>query len=201
MLESTSMLAALAARTSRVRLGALVAGVTYRNPALPREEHHHHRHHQRRARRPRTRSGLERDGAHRLRLRLPADQGAYGPPGRGADDLPPHVRGGPSDLHRQATIGSNGPSTRPRPIQEGGPPIIVGGTGERRTLRIAAEHADWTHWFAGSVESLRHKTEVLERHCEAVGRDPATDRQDHRLTRAAGRRRARGRGRARTDRA
>ena len=63
---------------------------------------------------------------------------------------------------------------RPRPIQPGGPPIIVGGTGERRTLRLAAEHADWTHWFAGSVESLRHKTEVLERHCEAVGRDPAT---------------------------
>ncbi len=62
----------------------------------------------------------------------------------------------------------------PKPIQPGGPPIVVGGTGEKRTLRIAATHASMTHWFAGSIEGLRHKSEVLDGHCEAVGRDPST---------------------------
>jgi alkanesulfonate monooxygenase SsuD/methylene tetrahydromethanopterin reductase-like flavin-dependent oxidoreductase (luciferase family) len=62
----------------------------------------------------------------------------------------------------------------PRPIQPGGPKIMVGGGGEQRTLRIAAKYADMTHWFALGIEGLRHKTEVLERHCEEIGRDPAT---------------------------
>ena len=62
----------------------------------------------------------------------------------------------------------------PRPIQPGGPTIMVGGGGEQRTLKIAAKHADMTHWFPLGLEVLRHKKEVLERHCEAIGRDPAT---------------------------
>jgi alkanesulfonate monooxygenase SsuD/methylene tetrahydromethanopterin reductase-like flavin-dependent oxidoreductase (luciferase family) len=61
----------------------------------------------------------------------------------------------------------------PRPIQPGGPRILVGGGGERRTLRIAARHADLTHWFGG-LDVLKHKLEVFEGHCEAVDRDPAT---------------------------
>jgi alkanesulfonate monooxygenase SsuD/methylene tetrahydromethanopterin reductase-like flavin-dependent oxidoreductase (luciferase family) len=62
----------------------------------------------------------------------------------------------------------------PRPIQPGGPPILVGGGGEQRTLRIAARYADMTHWFALGLEALARKTEVLAGHCEAIGRDPAT---------------------------
>jgi alkanesulfonate monooxygenase SsuD/methylene tetrahydromethanopterin reductase-like flavin-dependent oxidoreductase (luciferase family) len=62
----------------------------------------------------------------------------------------------------------------PRPIAPGGPRILVGGGGEQRTLRIAAAHADLTHWFALGLETLLHKTEVLEGYCEAIGRDPAT---------------------------
>ena len=51
-------------------------------------------------------------------------------------------------------------------------PIMVGGTGEKRTLRTVAKYAD--NWNAiASPERLRQLTEVLERHCEAVGRDPA----------------------------
>ena len=49
---------------------------------------------------------------------------------------------------------------------------MVGGGGEQRTLRIAARHADLTHWFRLGIEGLRHKSEVLARHCEAIGRDP-----------------------------
>jgi alkanesulfonate monooxygenase SsuD/methylene tetrahydromethanopterin reductase-like flavin-dependent oxidoreductase (luciferase family) len=62
----------------------------------------------------------------------------------------------------------------PRPIQPGGPKILVGGGGEQRTLKIAAKHADMTHWFPLGLEALKHKDEVLVRHCEAIGRDPGT---------------------------
>jgi alkanesulfonate monooxygenase SsuD/methylene tetrahydromethanopterin reductase-like flavin-dependent oxidoreductase (luciferase family) len=59
----------------------------------------------------------------------------------------------------------------PPPIQ-GHLPIMIGGSGERKTLRTVGRYADM--WNAmGSVEKLRHKDEVLRRHCEEVGRDPA----------------------------
>ena len=62
----------------------------------------------------------------------------------------------------------------PRPVQAGGPPILIGGGGEQRTLRIAAKYADMTHWFPLGMEMLKHKNEVLVRHCEEIGRDPST---------------------------
>jgi alkanesulfonate monooxygenase SsuD/methylene tetrahydromethanopterin reductase-like flavin-dependent oxidoreductase (luciferase family) len=62
----------------------------------------------------------------------------------------------------------------PRPIQPGGPRVVVGGGGEKRTLKIAAKHADLVHWFPLGVETLRRKTEVLARFCEAIDRDPGT---------------------------
>lgn len=52
-------------------------------------------------------------------------------------------------------------------------PIMIGGGGERKTLRTVARHADIWNVF-GTVEALRHKSEVLEEHCAAVGRDPAS---------------------------
>jgi alkanesulfonate monooxygenase SsuD/methylene tetrahydromethanopterin reductase-like flavin-dependent oxidoreductase (luciferase family) len=60
----------------------------------------------------------------------------------------------------------------PRPIQAGGPPIMIGGGGERKTLRLAAQYADLCNFIA-SPEITRHKIEVLHRHCAEVGRDPA----------------------------
>jgi len=59
----------------------------------------------------------------------------------------------------------------PKPIQD--PlPLMIGGGGEKVTLRIAARHADeWNVW--GDVERLRHKMSILDSHCESVGRDPA----------------------------
>jgi alkanesulfonate monooxygenase SsuD/methylene tetrahydromethanopterin reductase-like flavin-dependent oxidoreductase (luciferase family) len=59
----------------------------------------------------------------------------------------------------------------PRPLQER-IPILIGGSGERKTLRTVARYADM--WNGdGTVELLRHKLDVLERHCSEVGRDPA----------------------------
>ena len=60
----------------------------------------------------------------------------------------------------------------PRPVQPGGPRILVGGGGEQRTLRIAATHADMTHWFPIGFDALAHKTDLLRGYCEAIGRDP-----------------------------
>lgn len=63
----------------------------------------------------------------------------------------------------------------PQPVQR--PlPIIVGGGGERRTLRIVARYADEWNSVGGGLDGYRHKRAVLERHCAEVGRDPAAIR-------------------------
>lgn len=50
---------------------------------------------------------------------------------------------------------------------------MVGGGGEKRTLRVLAKHGDIGHWFGGPVEELKRKRGVFEEHCAAVGRNPA----------------------------
>lgn len=61
----------------------------------------------------------------------------------------------------------------PKPIQLPRPPITIGGTGEKRTLRIAALWADAWNLPGGDPDILRHKLRVLHSHCADVGRDPA----------------------------
>src|SRR6266480_2966595 len=56
----------------------------------------------------------------------------------------------------------------PQPIQPGGPKILIGGGGERKTLRLTARYADLWNGF-GDPATIRHKLEVLREHCEAVG--------------------------------
>lgn len=63
----------------------------------------------------------------------------------------------------------------PRPVQAR-LPILIGGGGEKKTLRIVAKYADMWNAF-GSIEDLRRKGEVLAAHCEAVGRDPTEIRR------------------------
>jgi alkanesulfonate monooxygenase SsuD/methylene tetrahydromethanopterin reductase-like flavin-dependent oxidoreductase (luciferase family) len=65
----------------------------------------------------------------------------------------------------------------PRPLQER-IPILVGGSGERRTLRLVAEHADACNLF-GDVATVRHKLDVLRAHCADVKRDPGDIRVTH----------------------
>ena len=64
----------------------------------------------------------------------------------------------------------------PRPLQER-IPILVGGSGERRTLRLVARHADACNLF-GDPDTIRHKLAVLREHCAAERRDPGDDRGD-----------------------
>jgi alkanesulfonate monooxygenase len=59
----------------------------------------------------------------------------------------------------------------PRPIQDPRPPIMVGGGGERKTLRLVAQYADACNVFGGPP-AIHRKYEILRAHCEAVGRDP-----------------------------
>ena len=59
----------------------------------------------------------------------------------------------------------------PRPVQER-IPILIGGSGERKTLRLVAQYADACNLF-GDAATVRHKVDVLGGHCADVGRDPA----------------------------
>ncbi len=172
MLEGYSTLAALAAQTSRVKLGTLVTGVTYRNPALLAK----------------TVTTLDVISKGRAFLGIGAawnesEHRGYGfefpPIGERMNRLEEAIvinrlmftQERPSFEGRYYKIESA--FNQPRPLQPGGPRILVGGSGEQRTLRIAARYADITHWF-GTPELFRRKNEVLARHCEAEGRDPST---------------------------
>jgi F420-dependent oxidoreductase-like protein len=173
MLEGWSTLAALARETKRVRLGTLVTGVTYRNPALLAK----------------MATTLDVISGGRAILGIGAAWNDEEHLGYGFE-FPP-VRERMNRLDEALTIiramfteerpSFSGTHYRieqalnvPRPIQPGGPPILVGGGGEQRTLRIAAKFADLTHWFPLGLETLRRKNEVLAGYCEAIGRDPAT---------------------------
>lgn len=65
----------------------------------------------------------------------------------------------------------------PSPAQRPRPPLLVGGGGEKRTLKIVARYADEWNMTGATVETYRAKSEVLARHCAAIGRDPATIRR------------------------
>ena len=173
MLEAYTLLGALAARTSRVRLSTMVTGVTYRNPATLVKQV--------------TTLDVVSHGRALLGIGAAwneAEHLGYGyefpPIGERMNRLEEALEIArlmfteerPSFEGRYYRI--DRALNRPRPLQEGGPPILVGGSGERRTLRLAARYANYTNWMGGSLDDLRHKNEVLERHCEAVGRDSST---------------------------
>ena len=66
----------------------------------------------------------------------------------------------------------------PRPVQQPRPRILIGGSGERKTLRLVAQYADACNLFAPDAEVVAHKLDVLARHCDAEARDPADDPKD-----------------------
>ncbi len=65
----------------------------------------------------------------------------------------------------------------PAPLSHPHPPILIGGSGERKTLRLVARYGDACNLFAASPEEVAHKLDVLRRHCDAEGRDEATIRK------------------------
>jgi F420-dependent oxidoreductase-like protein len=63
----------------------------------------------------------------------------------------------------------DGAINRPKPIQQPHPPLWVAGGGEKRTLRLVAKYGDFAN-FSDGIDNFRHKSKVLAEHCEAVGR-------------------------------
>jgi F420-dependent oxidoreductase-like protein len=170
MFEAYTLLGALAARTRRVRLGTLVTGVTYRNPALLAKEV----------------TALDVISQGRAVLGIGAawfdvEHNALGvdfpPTGERMDRLEEAVQ----ICRRMFTQEVSSFDGRyyqlreafnsPRPVQPGGPPILIGGSGEKRTLRLVAQYADACNIF-GDADGIRHLVGVLERHCADVGRNP-----------------------------
>jgi F420-dependent oxidoreductase-like protein len=170
MLEGNTILAGLAARTKTIALGLLVGGVTYRNPALH-------------AKITTTIDVISGGRAfHGIGAAwFEGEHEAYGLPfpqlKERFERLEDHLRiaramftEGESSLagDRHSTSGA---LNNPKPLR-GDIPILVGGSGERKTLRLVAQYADGCNVF-GDPDRARHLLGVLNDHCERVGRDPA----------------------------
>jgi F420-dependent oxidoreductase-like protein len=171
MLESYTLLGGIAARTSRATLGTMVTGVTYRNPALLAK----------------IVTTLDIVSSGRAILGIGAAWNEDEHRGYGFDFPPPRERldrleealqicramftQEESTFHGRS-YRTNGALNFPRPVRPGGIPILIGGSGEQRTLRLVAEYADASNIF-GDVPTVRHKLDVLGRHCKDVGRDPS----------------------------
>src|SRR5579875_1437304 len=170
MLEGYTTLGFLAALTQRLRLGTLVTGVTYRYPALLAK----------------TVTTLDVLSSGRAFLGIGAawyeeEHAAYGVPfpplkerferltealeiceQMWSDDDGPYEG-------RHYSVGAT--ICTPQPIQRPRPPILIGGGGERKTLRLVAEHGDACNLFDLGPEEVGRKLDVLRGHCDDVGRD------------------------------
>jgi F420-dependent oxidoreductase-like protein len=170
MLEAYTTLGFLAGATSRVRLGALVGGVHFRHPGLLAK----------------TATTLDVLSGGRSYLGLGA--GWYQREALGLG-VPWPSRSERFDLleetlrlaHRMWSGDQSPfdgellhvaePINVPAPLAQPHPPIMIGGGGERRTLRLVAQYADACNILVPDPGESRAKLEVLRRHCDAVGRD------------------------------
>ncbi len=170
--EATTCMAAIACETQNVRIGVLVLGMNYRHPAILAN----------------TLATIDQLSGGRLEIGLGAgwheqEYAAYGIPflpiGKRMDILEEGVQvvrmlttQNRSDFEGKYFQLRNA-ACNPKPVQAR-PRIWVGGNGQKRTLRIAARHADgWNAPYPG-VEEFKQLQGVLNRWCEKEGRDPAT---------------------------
>lgn len=170
MLEGYTALGFLAGQTRNLKLGLLVTGVTYRHPGLLSKivttldvlsggramlgigaAWYEREHLALGVPYPPTAERFER-----LEETLQIVQQMW------SDDDGPYT-----GTHYQLaeTMGS------PRPIQQPGPPILIGGQGEKKTLRLVAKYGNACNLFETSPTEIAHKLDVLKRHCDAEGTD------------------------------
>ena len=171
-LEPFVSMTVLAQETERIRFGLLVTAVTFRHPAVV----------------ARMAAQIDQLSGGRFVLGMGAgwnvdEHAAYGIPfpstGERLDRLEEAIQvvqalwaGGPASLDGRF-YPLRDAECYPKPAQQ--PlPLLVGGNGERRTLRIVAQYANEWNGIYLDVDAYREKRAVLERHCEAVGRDPAS---------------------------
>jgi F420-dependent oxidoreductase-like protein len=174
--EAWTLLAAMAATTSRTRIGCAVTGNTYRHPAVL------------------AKAAVTVDHLSGGRLEFGIGAGwaenehtmlglPFGTAGDRADRLEEacqvirslwtQARASFAGQHYQLT----GAVAEPKPVQQPHPPIWIGGAGRRRTLRIAAQHASVWNAPGGSPEEVAELSGVLDRHCADIGRDPSEIRR------------------------
>jgi len=171
-LEAWTLMSATAAVTERLGIGTLVLCNSYRNPALLAK----------------MASSLDHVSNGRLLLGIGAgwmeeEYRAYGYPFPSA-----RVRIEQLDealtliklLFKEQRASFQGKYyavdeavNNPKPVQKPHPPIMIGGAGEQRLLRVVAEHANIWNCPNNAATELEHKLEVLKRHCNAIGRNPA----------------------------
>ncbi|MEI6497077.1 MAG: LLM class F420-dependent oxidoreductase [Actinomycetota bacterium] len=172
MFEAYTLLTALAARTSRVRLGAMVGGMTYRNPAFLAK----------------TVTGLDVISRGRAIWGIGAgwfemEHNAYGYEFGSFTDRFEKLEEGlqiakSMFVNEHTTFAGkwfsvNEAMNVPKPVQAGGPPVLIGGSGEKKTLRMVAQYGDACNVF-GDAATVRHLMGVLDGHCERLGRDPGS---------------------------
>ena len=170
-LEGWVTLTALAQATRRLRLGTLVTGIHYRHPAVLAN----------------MAASLDIVSGGRLELGIGAgwneeESGAYGielgTPGQRSDRFEEACEVIVGLLSQETTTFSGAyyrltdARCNPKPVQQPHPPICIGGSGERRTLRTAARFAQHWNFVGGTVEQFRAKLDVLHQHCASIGRDP-----------------------------
>lgn len=173
MLEAYAALGFLAAHTRRARLGTLVTGATYRHPGLLIK----------------TVTSLDVLSGGRAWLGIGAAWFEREHAGLGVPFPPMAERFERLEetlrIAQQMWSDDDGPFEGrhyrlaetlcvPAPLSRPRPPILIGGIGERKTLRLVARYADACNLFEGlGTDGLRHKLDVLRRHCDAEGRDEA----------------------------
>jgi F420-dependent oxidoreductase-like protein len=169
MFEAWTTLAAISQRTSRIRLGQMVGCAPYRNPGLLAK----------------ITSNIDVISGGRLDLGIGAgwyehEYKAYGygfPPAadrirmlRETVEIVKSMWSEPDTTYEGRFFSMDGAQCDPKPVQSPHPPILIGGGGEQLTLRVVARHADRSN-FGGKPHEFAHKCEVLQGHCQAVGRD------------------------------
>ncbi len=171
MLEGYTSLGFLAGQTRSVDLGLLVTGVTYRHPGLLAK----------------IVTTLDVLSGGRAMLGIGAawyerEHAALGVPFPPVSERFERLEEA-LQICRQMWSADDGPFEGrhyhlaetvcvPPPVRSGGPRVLVGGSGERKTLRLVATYADACNLFAFEPEEMQRKLEVLDRHCADVGRDP-----------------------------
>ena len=153
--EGLTTLTAMAAVTERARIGGLVFCNSYRNPQLLADAH-------------RTIDHLS-NGRVILGIGAGWAERDYAEYGYEFGTAPDRLRALRRDLPlMKERLGK----VNPPPAHE--IPFLIGGSGEKVTLRLVAEYAQMWHGFTDSLEAYHHKVEVLAGHCAAVGRDPVS---------------------------
>lgn len=172
MLEGYTTLGYLAGITSKMRLGLLVTGVTYRHPGLLAK----------------IVTTLDVLSGGRAQLGIGAAWYEREHLGLGVPFPPVAERFERLEETLQICLqmwsDDDGPYEgrhyrlaetlcSPRPVSSPRPEILVGGSGEKKTLKLVARYADACNLFTVSPDEVAHKLDILNRHCEAEGRDPA----------------------------